>query len=250
MAKKDLGYMLNYTNLYLIDITPKGPERTWARIGQGIQNVSPNDSKSTESFTDYASEGGTTNTVQKDTFGYQFTGYRCYGNAAQDFIESLRFKDGEDVVTNFKHIAPNGAAVVCEVAVTDISMFGGDANAKGDVSFNLLINGVPTFEDPMAGDDVPTQLSADAVTVDVGATAPIVLTAQPEGATTSAAFASSDVETATVDDAGNVTGVKAGSCKVSVKSVVKPSVVCEVEVTVSNPSVMAMSAKATSKQGA
>lgn len=247
MAKKDLGYMLNYTNLYLIDITPDGPERTWARIGQGIQNVTPNDSKNTESFTDYASEGGTTNTVQKNTFGYNFTGYRCYGNEAQDFIESLRFKDGEDVETNFKHIAPDGSAVVCRVAVTDISMFGGDANSKGDVSFGLLIQGIPTFEDPMCGDDVPTQLTAEAVSVEAGGKAAIALTAQPEGAITSAAFASSDVQVATVDDAGTITGVKAGNCKVSVKSVVRPSVSCVVDVTVTAAQTMSAKARSESK---
>lgn len=53
----DLGFPLNYTNLYLIDVTPDGPERTWARLAAGITTVEVNDSDETVDSSYYDGEG-------------------------------------------------------------------------------------------------------------------------------------------------------------------------------------------------
>ncbi len=231
MTTQDIGFALNYTNLYLIDITPNGTSRTWARIGQGITSTGDESDEETEETYYYDGDGNADEDVTGVKIGTSFEGHRYHGNAAQDFIAGLRFKKGSDRITTMRHIAPDGTMAEGKVTIKEIKVTGGDANEKQTFSFTTTWKGMPNIT-PASAAAIPTAIAAQAVSVAAGETTAISATASPSGAAQSFAYASSDVEVATVDDAGNVKGVAAGECEVSIKSIVAPGVSTTVAVTV------------------
>lgn len=228
----DIGFALNYTNLYLINVTPQAEVPTWARLGQGITSVEPDDSDETSDDAYYDGEGVTETNVTGSTMGYKFSGDRHYNNAAQNFVAGLRGTSGASRRTDLRHVAPDGRVLEGKVTITDINAGGGEANEKGGFEFTAHFAGRPTVTEPDAT-VMPESLAASAVNVQVGGTAQVAVTPTPSASSGACAFASSDVEVATVDDSGLVTGVGAGTCTISCKSMVLPSVRCSCEVTVS-----------------
>ncbi len=227
----DIGFALNYTNLYLINVAPGADEPVWARLGQGISSVKPSDSDETSEDYYYDGDGGSDSAVTGGSHGYEFSGHRYYGNRAQDFVSDMKFKTGAGRITDFKHIAPDGRVISGKVTVKDIVDGGGDANGKGDFSCSIMYNGAPKVE-PAKGHEFPAKVSASPLQVKAKATAALAVTVTPETASPAVAFASSDPSKATVDDYGNVTGVAQGEATISMKSIAMPSVVGTVAVTV------------------
>ena len=227
----DLGFPLNYTNLYLIDVTPDGPERTGARLAAGITTVEVNDSDETVDSSYYDGEGVSSTDVTGSTMGYSISGERRVGNRAQDFIASLRGSAGSARNTHLRHIGPDGSYLEGVVTLTDIKAGGGDANAKGTFECTATFKGRPTYT-PGDKDQVPETVTCTAATVEVGKTALLEPTVTPAAASGACAYAVDDPEVATVDDDGTVHGVKAGKCRVSVKAMAAPTVACIAEVTV------------------
>lgn len=119
-----------------------------------------------------------------------------------------------------------------------------DDNSTGDATFT--IDGVPqdgwlklsadqqaaiqyafrglgaVTDDDVNGGGVPVAVSLtldkSSVSVEVGATAPVVSTLQPEGTADLVLFASSNESIATVDDKGTITGVAEGTTQVIARS--------------------------------
>ncbi|HIS39956.1 MAG TPA: Ig-like domain-containing protein [Candidatus Aphodovivens avistercoris] len=229
---EDIGFAQNYTNLYFIDTTPSGSARTWARIGAGINNVAPAGNEVVTQDPYYDGEGVAESDVTGGQPVFSFSGHRKFGDPAQDYIASLFINYGPSRRTNFKWVIPNGGTFEGKCSVVNVQPQGGDPNAKGDFNFEVHMNGMPSFS---PGDKTthPDEIAASAVTVQAGSTSAINASVTPETASDSLVYAVDNDEIATVDPLGNVTGAKAGTCKVSVKSAVKPTVQATVEVTVS-----------------
>lgn len=227
----DIGFALNYTNLYLINVTPEAEKPTWARLGQGISSAKPNDSDETSEDYYYDGDGGSDSAVTGGSHGYDFSGHRYYGNRAQDFIAGLKFKTGAARITDFMHIGPDGRTISGKATVKDIVDNGGDANSKGEFSCSIMYNGAPKVE-PAKGHQFPSTISASPLSLTAKKTEPLVVTVQPETASKAVAFASSAPDKVTVDDFGNVTAVAQGKATISMKSVALPTVTATVDVTV------------------
>lgn len=232
MAKDgNIAFASNWTNLFMIDITPGGPSRTFARIGAGINSADPigDDEVSEEAY--YDGEGGSDSEVTGRSSGMSFSGHRCYGDPAQDYIESIEEEAGEARKTTFRMVGPNGRIKEGPATITNIKTFGGGPKDKSEFSCDIKFNGRPKVT-PGNAKEFPETVTATAVSVAVGATAEVAATVAPSGASTACVYGIEDSEIATVDAMGVVTGVKTGKTKLSVKSAVKPSVTAEVEVTV------------------
>lgn len=227
----DLGFPLNYTNLYLIDVTPSAGAHTWARLGAGITTVEVNDSDETADSAYYDGEGVSSTEVTGSTMGYSISGERRVGNRAQDFIASLRGTSGTARETYLRHIGPDGSYLEGLVTLTDIKAGGGDANAKGTFECTATFKGRPKLT-PGDKDQVPETVTCTAATVEVGKTTLLEPTVTPTDASGACAFAVDDPEVATVDDDGTIHGVKAGECNVSIKAMAAPTVGCIAKVTV------------------
>lgn len=227
----DIAFALNYTNLYMIDIDPTGESPVWARVGAGITTVSVEGNDVTTDDNYYDGDGMASTDVTGGQIVLSFSGHRKYGDPAQDFIDSIAAQYGQARHTNLKRIAPNGDVFEGDVTIANIQTAGGDANSKGDFSFDARFNGMPTITEGNAT-EFPTAITASAVTVKVGATAPAGATVTPTTASSAMLYAIEDDTIATVDADGNVKGVKAGKTNLSIKSAVLPSVRKEIEVTV------------------
>lgn len=229
MAEQDIGFALNYTHIYEIQRPSDG---RWLRIGAGISNVTAEPNESVDQTAYYDGEGLASSDVTGGQLVYAFTGHRRYGDEAQDFVKSLELEYGSARSVRFRVTDPSGDVVEGPAVIANISMTGGgDANAKGDVSFEVHLCGRPTYT-PGEAEHMPDTVQAEAVSVAVGGTASVSPTVTPEDASAKCVFAVDDPEKATVDSDGTVHGVAQGECSVSVKCAARPSVSCVVRVTV------------------
>lgn len=228
----DIAFALNYTNLFMIDITPNGESRTWARIGAGINSFEPSTNETVSDDAYYDGEGLTFSDVTGGQVVHSFSGHRLYGDAAQDYIASLETSYGEQRKTTYKRVAPDGSVLEGSCTIANIVTGGGDPNAKGTFSFELRLNGRPTFTEGNK-DEFPESITAQAVTVTSGSTSQATATVTPETANPAVVYVIEDESKATVDASGVVTGVAAGSTNLLIKSAVLPSVSTTVQVTVS-----------------
>lgn len=233
MAKSDLGFARNYANALEINITPEEASPTWAILSRGITEIAPSPNESTEDKDYYDGYGTPTTDVTSTQIQYEVTGDRCYGDPAQDFIASRALETGDGRKTQFRHTSPNGDTIEGDCTLLNLTPNSGQggASALGAFSCTIATAGAPTFK-PGGKLKLPEQVTAEAVTVNVGGTKAIAANVTPAEANGKCFFASGDTDVATVGSDGNVTGVKEGTCKVVVRCASKPSVMCEVEVTV------------------
>lgn len=227
----DIGFAPNYTNVYLLDITPNSSTPTWAYCAAGIATVEVDDSEETDDTAYYDGGGVSSEDVTGVTLGYNFSGDRRYGDAVQDYVAGLRGETGQGRVSHLRHVSPDGSAIQGECVIRDIVIGGGDANDKGDFQFGVTFRGQPTYVEPSAT-TLPESVTASEVSVAVGSTASVTATVTPETASSQCLYAVEDASIATVDGSGTVTGVSAGETQVSIKCAAKPSVLTTVTVTV------------------
>lgn len=227
----DIAFALNYTNLFMIDVTPSAASPTWARIGAGITSFDPSNNEVIADDAYYDGEGMSFSDVTGGQIVHAFSGHRKYGDPAQDFIASIESSYGEARKTSYKWIAPDGTVLTGNCTIANIVSGGGDPNAKGTFSFEIRFNGRPTMT---AGnkDDFPTAITASAITVVKDATTTVGATVTPATANDAMVYVIEDDTVAVVDAAGTVTGVAVGSTNLLIKSCVAPSVTKTIVVTV------------------
>lgn len=230
----DIAFALNYTNLYLIDITPEEDEPTWARVGAGINKADFDGNEESDNDPYYDGDGMANTEVTGGQLSISFSGHRKYGDPAQDYVAGLQVQYGAKRHTNFRRIAPDGQVTEGDVTISNIKAGGGDPNKKGDFGFDVRFNGMPAITEGDAS-SFPEALALEAVTVQVGNTVALAPTVTPTTANAACVYGVKDDAVAKVDAAGNLTGVKEGTTKVSIKSAVLPSVRIEVDVTVEQP---------------
>ena len=75
----------------------------------------------------------------------EFSGKRTLGDAGNDFIAGLAFKNGFDVEKNFKIEFPNGDMLEFTGVVAVNDFLGGDATAVAPLSFTVTCKGKPEY---------------------------------------------------------------------------------------------------------
>ena len=233
MANSDLGFARNYANALEVNTTPEAAAPTWAILSRGITSITPSPNEGTEDKDYYDGYGTPTTDVTNTQIQYEVEGDRCYGDPAQDYIASCALETGEGRRTQFRHTAANGDVIEGDCTLLNLTPNSGqgEASALGAFSCTIATAGAPAFK-PGGKLKLPEQVTASAVTVNVGGTKAIAAEVTPAEANGKCFYASGDTDVATVDSDGTVHGVKDGSCKVTVRAASKPSVMCEVEVTV------------------
>lgn len=74
-----------------------------------------------------------------------FSGKRTVGDAGNDFIAGLAFKNGQDVEKNFEIEFPNGDKLAFTGVVAINDFLGGDATAVAPLSFTVTCKGKPDY---------------------------------------------------------------------------------------------------------
>lgn len=229
-----LDFAPNYCHVIELDITPTEATPTWANALVGITECAPASDETVDEDDYYDNFGMDDTNVSKIKPSLAMTGYRRYGDPVQDFVQSKALTTGKDRKTNYRWTQPDGTFLQGKCSLVDLvpgsSM--GEASAKGDLSYTINLDTVDVIT---IGTDIytPEAISAKDVTATVGATTVVDAEVTPEGANSKCHYAIEDTSIATVDADGNVKGVTAGSTVLTIKAASKPSIVKQVNVTVS-----------------
>ena len=236
MAKSsDLGFAPNYASALEIDVTPGAAKPTWAILSQGITSITPTPNETTEDKDYYGNYGVPTTKVKSAQIKYEVSGDRCYGDPAQDYIAGCALETGEGRETHYRHTHPNGDVLTGDCTLLNLVMGSqqGDASAPGAFSCTVATSGYPEYT-PANKLKLPESLTvAEIEGLKVGQTAKLSPAVQPEEANPKCFYMCEDPDVASVDSDGNVTGVSAGSCGITVRCASKPSVFKQVAVEVS-----------------
>ena len=77
------------------------------------------------------------------------SGKRNVGDAGNDYVAGLAFKNGRDAEADFEWAFPDGTKVTFKDAVINVGQIGaGDSTAVGPLEFEVLSNGKPTITEP------------------------------------------------------------------------------------------------------
>lgn len=234
MADIDIGYAINYQYINLIDITPSESTPTWAWVGPGITEITPEREEKVESEDTYATGGNSVTTVKGVDKTLQVSGSRLVGDPFQDFLVDIEEAFGTERETTYRVVNPTGEIIEEDVTIKDVIASGpnGAASDKQSISCTFARNDTPRIIEPAKGTHLPSQVTADAVSVKVGQTQQVTPTVTPDTASGWCLYAVEDTSVARVTADGKVEGLKAGSTKLAIKCAAKPAVRVSVDVTV------------------
>lgn len=234
MKTVDIGFALNYQYANLLNITPEEDEPTWAYMGPGIEDITPERSEKTDETEDYSTGGNTVTTVTGVTKSTSVSGKRLIGDPLQDYLAGLEEVFGEERKTQYRIVSPTGEIIEEDVTVKDINMGGpnGSASDKQAISFSMARNDTPVLVREAKGRHMPAEITVEDVTVAEGGTARVSPTVMPDTSSDWCLYAIEDTAIARVTADGVVTGLKAGKTRLGVRCAAKPSVRATVEVEV------------------
>lgn len=232
MAEETLDFAPNYAHTFEINITPDSDKQTWASALVGITECAPASDETVSEDAYYNDLGDTDSSVDAVKVSIAFTGHRKYGDPAQDFIQSRALLTKKKRKTGYRWVHPDGTTYEGELTMADLVPGSGmgEATAKGDFSWTAKLNTIT--ETPATGEAMPTSVSCSEVSVTTKSTKAVNAQVQPAGCNQKCHYAVADDSIATVSADGTVTGVAAGTTKLTVKAAAMPSVSATVEVKV------------------
>ncbi|MED4904124.1 phage tail tube protein [Parageobacillus thermoglucosidasius] len=142
------GLLLQSKHLFEINTTPGQLPGNFARVGAGLNNFEPSFNEEVAQDTYLDGDGFAESLVTGAQLVITFSGHRKYGDPAQDFIFSKSFSLGEERKTEFRWTLPDGTIIEGNCTIANIEGPSGDANAKGEISFEVHFNGKPTVTPP------------------------------------------------------------------------------------------------------
>lgn len=97
-----------------------------------------------EEWTPFESEGWTRRLMTAKSVTISVTGKRNVGDAGNDAVAELAFKNGREVERDFKWTFPDGTVVTFENAVINVTNAGGgDSTNVALLEFEVMSNGKP-----------------------------------------------------------------------------------------------------------
>lgn len=132
-----------------IDTTPSSTpgSETYELLAAGITSIEPANNDEIDQTAYMDGNGWGTSTVTGAQLTYSVSGHRKTGDAAQDYIFSggVQFGLGDARETKAKLTDPDGNTIEGPVTIANIEGPSGEANSKGEISFELHFNGQPIF---------------------------------------------------------------------------------------------------------
>ena len=138
-----------------IDITPKGPARTWAPLCAGFNNISEAMNETIQQYFFLCGSGHGVNYVTGMAPSMTMAGVRVIGDAAQDFMFNAKYKLMTERDTHFRitRTAENGEKHIISANVTfcNMSDISGGTTDGSAISVEMRFNGEPFLGDAWAG---------------------------------------------------------------------------------------------------
>ena len=141
-----------------IDITPKGPARTWAPLCAGFNNIGEAMNETIQQYFFLCGSGHAVNYVTGMAPSMTMGGIRVIGDPAQDFMFAAKYKLMTERDTHFRitRTDENGSKNVISTNVTfcNMSDISGGTTDGSAISVEMRFNGEPFLGDAWA--DAPT----------------------------------------------------------------------------------------------
>ena len=138
-----------------IDITPKGPSRTWAPLCAGFNNISEAMNETIQQYFFLCGSGHAVNYVTGMAPSMTMAGVRVIGDAAQDFMFNSKYTLMSSRDTHFRitRTAENGDKHIISANVTfcNMSDISGATTDGSAISVELRFNGSPYLGDAWEG---------------------------------------------------------------------------------------------------
>lgn len=144
-------FALQFRNEFNINITPGEEEETMARLAAGITSVEPANNEEVDQTAYLDGEGFASSDVTGGQLILSVSGHRNYADPAQNFIFSKLFDFGQSRKTNFEWTTPAGELIEGQITIANIDGPSGEANQKGEISFEIHFNGKPSYTEAPAG---------------------------------------------------------------------------------------------------
>lgn len=134
-----------FNNKFKIGI--KGLESTESDkvLIKGMTNFAPSIDGGIEEWNTMEDEGWGDAMMTSKKLSFSFSGKRIYGDPGNDYVASLAWKSGNDVVTPFEWEMPSGAKVSFNSIVSVTTPAGGDSTAVDSLEFEVHCKGKPKF---------------------------------------------------------------------------------------------------------
>lgn len=137
-----------YTNQFKINTTPTS-EATMSTIAD-CETFEVSFDNGVEEWTHFDTEGWTRRLLTAKAVTISVTAKRNVGDAGNDFIAKLAFKNGRDSETDFEWTFPDKTTVKFVGAVINVTNIGaGDSTAVAPLEFEIMSNGKPTVTPSM-----------------------------------------------------------------------------------------------------
>lgn len=134
-----------------IDITPKGPTRTWANLCAGFNNISEAMNETIQQYFFLCGSGHAVNYVTGMAPSMTMAGVRVIGDAAQDYIFNQKYTLMSSRDTHFRitRTAENGDKHIISANVTfaNLSDISGGTTDGSAISLEMRFNGAPFLGD-------------------------------------------------------------------------------------------------------
>ena len=102
-----------------------------------------------EEWTPFESGGWNRRTKTAKSMSISVSGKRNVGDAGNDFVAGLAFKNGRESEADFEWTFPDGTVVKLGDAVINVTALGSsDSTGVAPLEFTVMSNGEPTVTDP------------------------------------------------------------------------------------------------------
>lgn len=132
-----------YENQFQVNTAASGSSETMKTIAD-CENFSVSFDNGVEEWTPFETEGWKRRLMTSKSLTISVSGKRNVGDAGNDAIAELAFKNGRNVERTFQWTFPDGTVVKFENAVINVKNIGaGDSTAVGPLEFDVMSNGKP-----------------------------------------------------------------------------------------------------------
>lgn len=133
-----------YENQFQIDTSASGASASLKDIAE-CETFSVSFDNGIEEWTPFSTEGWVKRLMTSKSVTISVTAKRCVGDAGNDAVAGLAFKNGRNVEKDFQWTFPDGTTVKFTSAVINVTNVGsGESTAVAPLEFEVMSNGKPT----------------------------------------------------------------------------------------------------------
>lgn len=144
MATPATGVYPCYENQFQIDTAAEGAEEAVMKNIADCETFGVSFDNGVEEWTPFDTEGWVRRLMTAKAVTISVTAKRNVGDAGNDAVSALAWKNGRSVEKDFQWVFPDGTTVLFKGAVVNVTNVGaGDSTAVAPLEFEIMSNGKP-----------------------------------------------------------------------------------------------------------